>query len=45
MAEYYAQRADAGLLISGATAISHRGQGYADVPGLYATPQLDGWKR
>jgi len=45
MAEYYAQRASAGLLITEATAISHQGQGYADVPGLYGTEQLDGWKK
>ena len=45
MAEYYAQRASAGLLITEATAICHEGQGYADVPGLYGTEQLDGWKR
>jgi N-ethylmaleimide reductase len=45
MAEYYAQRASAGLLITEATAITAQGQGYADVPGLYATDQLDGWKR
>ena len=45
MAEYYAQRATAGLLITEATAISHQAQGYADVPGLYGTEQLDGWKR
>ena len=45
MAQYYAQRATAGLLITEATAISHQGQGYADVPGLYGTEQLDGWKR
>ncbi|NML42474.1 alkene reductase [Ramlibacter sp. G-1-2-2] len=45
MAEYYAQRASAGLLISEATAITHQGQGYADVPGLYGTEQLDAWKR
>lgn len=45
MAEYYAQRASAGLLISEATAISAQGQGYADVPGLYGTDQLDGWRR
>ncbi|GAB2739836.1 alkene reductase [Melaminivora jejuensis] len=44
-AEYYRQRASAGLLISEATAISHQGQGYADVPGLYGSEQLDGWKR
>ena len=49
MAEYYAQRADpergAGLIVSEATAISPQGQGYADVPGLYGTEQLDGWKQ
>jgi N-ethylmaleimide reductase len=44
MAEYYAQRASAGLLITEATAISAQGQGYADVPGLYGSEQLDGWK-
>ncbi|MBO9514086.1 MAG: alkene reductase [Variovorax sp.] len=43
-ATYYAQRASAGLLITEATAISHQGQGYADVPGLYGTEQLDAWK-
>ena len=45
MEEYYAQRAGAGLLITEATAITAQGQGYADVPGLYGTQQLDGWKR
>ncbi|HVE52330.1 MAG TPA: alkene reductase, partial [Ramlibacter sp.] len=45
MAQYYAQRASAGLLISEGTAVSHQGQGYADVPGLYGTEQLDGWRR
>jgi len=44
-ATYYAQRASAGLLITEATAISHQGQGYADVPGLYGSEQLDAWKR
>ncbi|WP_066265213.1 alkene reductase [Hydrogenophaga palleronii] len=41
---YYQQRASAGLLITEATAISHQGQGYSDVPGLYGTDQLDAWK-
>ena len=45
MAEYYVQRATAGLIITEATAISPQGQGYADVPGLYSTEQLDGWKQ
>jgi len=44
-AEYYRQRASAGLLITEATAISAQGQGYADVPGLYGSEQLDGWKQ
>ncbi|WP_077000061.1 alkene reductase [Variovorax sp. KK3] len=43
-ATYYAQRAAAGLLITEATAISHQGQGYADVPGLYGVEQLEAWK-
>lgn len=45
VATYYAQRASAGLLISEATAIAQQGQGYADVPGLYAPEQLAGWRR
>lgn len=44
MATYYRQRASAGLIITEATAISHQGQGYADVPGLYAPQQVAGWK-
>ncbi|RMX04792.1 alkene reductase [Corticibacter populi] len=43
-AEYYAQRASAGLIITEGTAISQQGQGYADVPGLYAPEQIEGWK-
>ena len=42
---YYTQRATAGLLVTEATAISHQGQGYADVPGLYAPEQLAAWKK
>ncbi len=45
MAEYYAQRASAGLLVTEATAISQQAQGYSDVPGLYGSEQIDGWKR
>jgi N-ethylmaleimide reductase len=45
VAEYYAQRASAGLIVSEGTAISHQGQGYADVPGLYAPEQLAAWRR
>lgn len=42
---YYEQRASAGLLITEATAISHQGQGYADVPGLYKPEALVGWRK
>lgn len=45
MAQYYTQRASAGLLITEATAISQQGQGYADVPGLYAEEQVEAWKQ
>lgn len=44
-ATYYAQRASAGLLITEATAISHQGQGYAQVPGLYSEAALAGWRQ
>ena len=44
MAQYYTQRASAGLTITEATAISQQGQGYADVPGLYAEEQVEAWK-
>ncbi len=44
MKTYYEQRASAGLIITEATAISHQGQGYADVPGLYGEAQVAGWK-
>jgi len=44
MAEYYVQRASAGLIISEATAIDPMGVGYADTPGIWSTEQVDGWK-
>ena len=42
---YYEQRATAGLIITEATAITHQGQGYADVPGLYTPEAVEGWKK
>jgi len=45
MAEYYAQRADAGLIISEATAISKQGYGWRDAPGMYTDEQEAGWKQ
>jgi 2,4-dienoyl-CoA reductase-like NADH-dependent reductase (Old Yellow Enzyme family) len=44
MAEYYAQRASAGLIISEAICVTPMGVGYADTPGLWSTEQVDGWK-
>jgi N-ethylmaleimide reductase len=43
-AEYYAQRATAGLIITEATQISAQAQGYADTPGCYTDDQVSGWK-
>ncbi len=43
-AEYYAQRASAGLLITEASQISQQGQGYAWTPGIYSDAQVEGWK-
>lgn len=43
-AEYYAQRASAGLIISEATQISRQGQGYPLTPGIYSETQVQGWK-
>jgi N-ethylmaleimide reductase len=44
MQTYYTQRATAGLIITEATAISHQGQGYADVPGLWSAAQVAAWR-
>ncbi len=44
MAQYYRQRASAGLIVTEATAISHQGQGYADVPGIWSPEQVAAWK-
>lgn len=44
MAEYYAQRASAGLIITEATQISPQGQGYSFTPGIHTDDQLAGWK-
>ncbi|MBS1154670.1 MAG: alkene reductase [Proteobacteria bacterium] len=44
-AEYYAQRASAGLIVAEATQISQQGQGYAWTPGIYTDDQEKGWKK
>jgi N-ethylmaleimide reductase len=43
-AEYYAQRASAGLIVAEATQISQQGKGYAWTPGIYSAEQVAGWK-
>jgi len=43
-AEYYRQRASAGLNITEATAISVQGHGYPNMPGIYSTEQIAGWR-
>ncbi|MCW2866410.1 MAG: 1,2-oxophytodienoate reductase [Marmoricola sp.] len=44
-AEYYGQRAGAGLIITEGVAPSAVGQGYLNVPGLYTVDQVGGWRR
>lgn len=44
MAEYYGQRASAGIIITEATQISLQGKGYAKTPGIYTQEQIEGWK-
>lgn len=45
MAEYYAQRATAGLIISEATSVCPMGVGYPSTPGLWSQEQVKGWKK
>jgi N-ethylmaleimide reductase len=44
-AEYYGQRASAGLIITEGTAISSEAQGYPAAPGIYTMEQIAGWRR
>jgi N-ethylmaleimide reductase len=45
MAEYYGQRAGAGLIISEGTSPSLNGLGYARIPGIFSKEQVEGWKQ
>jgi len=45
MAEYYAQRAGAGLILSEATCVSAQGVGYPDTPGIWSDAQVEGWSK
>ncbi|WP_166261212.1 alkene reductase [Marinobacter salicampi] len=44
-AEYYQQRASAGLIISEATQVSPQGKGYAFTPGIHSAEQIEGWRK
>lgn len=44
MAEYYRQRAGAGLILSEATSVDPMGVGYPDTPGLWNAEQVEGWR-
>ena len=44
-ADYYAQRASAGLIISEASQVCPEGQGYLDTPGIHSPEQVAGWRR
>lgn len=45
MADYYAQRASYGLLISEATPVNTAGHGYPATPGIHTDEQVEGWKK
>lgn len=45
MAEYYSQRAGAGLIITEATIVEAMGAGYKDTPGIWSEEQTQGWKK
>ena len=44
MAEYYRQRASAGLILTEATSVTPMGVGYASTPGIWSEEQVTGWK-
>lgn len=44
MAEYYLQRASAGLILSEATSVNALGVGYPDTPGIWSDAQVAGWR-
>lgn len=45
MAEYYFQRAGAGLLITEATVVSRQGIGWVDSPGIFTDEMTEGWRK
>lgn len=45
MARYYRQRAEAGLIVSEATAVSRGGVGWLGAPGIYTDAHVAGWRK
>ncbi|MES2301254.1 MAG: alkene reductase [Pseudomonadota bacterium] len=45
MAQYYAQRADCGLIVTEATAIDPQGMGWYRVPGIWTSEMVAGWRQ
>jgi N-ethylmaleimide reductase len=45
MAQYYGQRAAAGLIITEGTSPSPNGLGYSRIPGIFSGVQVEGWKK
>ena len=45
MAEYYAQRATAGLILTEATSVEPMGVGYPNTPGIWSDTQVEGWQK
>jgi len=45
MAEYYARRADTGLIITESLMISPTAQGYPNTPAIFTPAQVEGWKK
>ncbi len=43
--DYYVQRADAGMILTEATAVTPKGVGYPDTPGLWSDEQVAGWRK
>lgn len=45
MANYYSQRANAGLIFTESAAVSRRGEGFPGAGNIYTKEQADGWKK
>ncbi len=44
MAQYYVQRASAGMILTEATSVTPLGVGYPDTPGIWSDEQVQGWR-